>query len=86
MILVNPALKDIPSHSGIMGVRCVRSHACSEVPTQHGHGAFTCCAHVKHSSDCTIAQHLTQTCQAQRCHCSPYGCLRMSLCHSVELL
>ncbi len=24
MVLVNPALKDIPSHSGIMGVRCAR--------------------------------------------------------------
>ena len=28
MILVNPALKDIPSHSGIMGVRCVQSTTC----------------------------------------------------------
>ncbi len=38
MVLVNPALKDIPSHSGIMGVRCAFRPSCTTLPSPHTHG------------------------------------------------
>ena len=42
MVLVNPALKDIPSHSGIMGVRCA-------VDNPHQTAARLCLARLPHT-------------------------------------